>query len=178
MTTLECKIGDEEFSTKGITILEKNWLEVFPFEKWSENTIPKFKVGDTFIPDSYRMEESKTTSPRLLSESDLITLMDKNGIGTDATIHEHIQTIQDREYAIKVGTEFKPTPLGISLVEMHQELGLKLHKPFLRAQMEKDMTQIAEGKRIKAEMLKTALQDMLKLFKHCETSRSKMAKIL
>jgi len=29
-------------------------------------------------------------------ESDLITLMDKNGIGTDATIAQHIKTIQDR----------------------------------------------------------------------------------
>lgn len=38
-----------------------------------------------------------------MSESELITLMDKNGIGTDATIHEHIKTIQEREYAIKKG---------------------------------------------------------------------------
>ena len=28
--------------------------------------------------------------------------MDRNGIGTDATIHEHIKTIQERGYAVKV----------------------------------------------------------------------------
>ena len=44
------------------------------------------------------MEESSTKPPNLLSESNLIDLMDKNGIGTDATIHEHIKKVQDRGY--------------------------------------------------------------------------------
>ena len=48
------------------------------------------------------MDESATSSPRMITEADLITLMDKNGIGTDATIHEHIKTIQDRNYAVKL----------------------------------------------------------------------------
>ena len=39
------------------------------------------------------LEEGKTKPPNLLSESELISLMDKNGIGTDATIAEHIKTI-------------------------------------------------------------------------------------
>ena len=47
------------------------------------------------------MEESSTKPPNLLSESNLIDLMDKNGIGTDATIHEHIKKVQDRGYWIK-----------------------------------------------------------------------------
>ena len=43
------------------------------------------------------MEEGLTQAPPLLSESDLIGLMDKQGIGTDATIAEHIQKIQQRK---------------------------------------------------------------------------------
>ena len=39
------------------------------------------------------IKEGKTTAPPALTESDLISLMDKNGIGTDATIHEHIKNI-------------------------------------------------------------------------------------
>jgi len=37
--------------------------------------------------------ESKTSPPNYLTEADLIEKMDKNGIGTDATIHEHIKNI-------------------------------------------------------------------------------------
>ena len=47
------------------------------------------------------LQEGKTTPPKLLSESELIDKMNKNGIGTDATMHDHIKTIQERNYAIK-----------------------------------------------------------------------------
>ena len=44
--------------------------------------------------------------------------MDRNGIGTDATIAQHIATIQEREYAVKDAQQkFLPTKLGIALVE-------------------------------------------------------------
>lgn len=42
--------------------------------------------------------------------------MDKNGIGTDATIAEHISKIQERHYVVMEGGEFKPTTLGEALV--------------------------------------------------------------
>jgi DNA topoisomerase-3 len=35
--------------------------------------------------------------------------MDKNGIGTDATIHEHIKTVQERGYALKSGNSIVPS---------------------------------------------------------------------
>lgn len=51
--------------------------------------------------DEVVLKEGLTTPPKLLNEADLIGLMDKFGIGTDATIHEHIKTIQNRKYAFK-----------------------------------------------------------------------------
>ena len=39
------------------------------------------------------LKNGKTQPPKLLSESDLISTMDQNKIGTDATIHEHIEKI-------------------------------------------------------------------------------------
>ncbi len=39
------------------------------------------------------MEEGKTCPPKYLTEAELIDLMEKNGIGTDATMHEHIKTV-------------------------------------------------------------------------------------
>jgi len=53
-----------------------------------------------------------------VKEVELISLMDKNGIGTDATIATHISTIQTREYAQKDPQQrFHPTKLGIALIE-------------------------------------------------------------
>ena len=55
-----------------------------------------FKPKEQLMPSVLKMHEGQTTPPSLLSEPELIQLMDENGIGTDATIAQHIQTIQDR----------------------------------------------------------------------------------
>ena len=53
------------------------------------------------MPDDLDMLMGETSAPQLLTETDLIDLMDKNGIGTDATIHEHIKNVQDRGYVVR-----------------------------------------------------------------------------
>ena len=66
-----------------------------------------------------KMNEGVTSAPKHLTESDLITKMNNQGIGTDATIHEHIKNVQVREYARKQGVSLVPTRLGLSLVEVY-----------------------------------------------------------
>lgn len=61
--------------------------------------------------------ESKTAPPKLLTEADLIALMEKHGIGTDATHAEHIDTIKSREYVGLHDIYFVPGNLGMGLVE-------------------------------------------------------------
>ena len=146
-TDVEVKIADEIFYCKGLIVKEKNWLEVFPHEKWNSAKIPAFTAGQQLDKEGAKLKFStgKTTPPAPLTESDLITLMDKNGIGTDATIHEHIKNVRIRGYVQKKGQFLKATLLGESLVEIYKELGIKLYEPHLRAKMEEDMKAIAEG---------------------------------
>lgn len=63
--------------------------------------MPNFTEGQIFKPKQLKMNEGTTSAPKYLSEADLITLMNNTGIGTDATIHEHIKNVQVREYARK-----------------------------------------------------------------------------
>ena len=146
-TKIIIQYGAEEFSVNGTVVIEKNYLEVYPYERWDDNTLPKFGKGEEFKPAEFSVKKGETVPPQLLTESDLIGLMEKNSIGTDSTIHEHIKTIQERKYAFKQGMSFKPSNLGVSLVECYQSLGLKidLTKPHLRAEMEKDMALVAKG---------------------------------
>jgi DNA topoisomerase-3 len=135
----------ETFTAKGLHVKDQGWYEVYHYEKWAEHELPEFKENETFIPASLMMEEGITSPPKKLSEADLISKMDANGIGTDATIHEHIQTVQDRGYAVKVSSLFEPTNLGMALVECYEHLQVPLYKPYLRANMERDMKMVAEG---------------------------------
>jgi DNA topoisomerase-3 len=64
------------------------------------------------------MTEGETSPPSLLTEADLISLMDKHGIGTDATHAEHIETIKTRLYVgLRDDGRFLPGELGMGLVE-------------------------------------------------------------
>jgi DNA topoisomerase-3 len=67
-------------------VLEKNYLEVWIYDKWTDKDIPIFRRGEVFQPDSLTLEEGITTAPQLLSEPELISLMEKNGIGNEVKV--------------------------------------------------------------------------------------------
>ncbi|GAM88847.1 hypothetical protein ANO11243_068810 [Dothideomycetidae sp. 11243] len=91
--------GGETFRASGLMVLERNYLEVYPYEKWTSTAeLPKFEVGETIEPTEATLKEGKTTAPKYLTEPELIGLMDTNGIGTDATMAEHIAKIKERQY--------------------------------------------------------------------------------
>ena len=100
-TDLEVDYGGEEFHSHGLTVLARNYLDVYPYDKWeSSQNLPQYTVGETFEPKEATMHDGKTTAPGYLTEPELIALMDANGIGTDATMAEHIATIKKREYVV------------------------------------------------------------------------------
>lgn len=102
-TDIELQYGPESFHTRGVIVLARNYLDVYVYEKWNDSAeLPKYTLGETFEPTEALMTEGKTSPPNYLTEADLIALMDANGIGTDATMAEHIQKIQDREYVATV----------------------------------------------------------------------------
>lgn len=98
-SVVEILYGSETFSASGLMVIDKNYLDVYPYEKWtSTEQLPPYEVGETFEPTEARINEGKTSKPGYLTEPDLIALMDANGIGTDATMAEHIAKIKTRSY--------------------------------------------------------------------------------
>ncbi|KAG8718055.1 DNA topoisomerase [Ceratobasidium sp. 395] len=137
-TTVDVEVNEEEFYATGLVVLERNYLEVYKYDKWTGKNLPDFEEGQEFMPNVCELRDGETSSPALLTEADLVTLMDKNGIGTDATIAQHIQTIIDRQYVIarqEGATKYLvPSTLGIGLVEGYNKIGFdrSLSKPQLR----------------------------------------------
>ncbi|KAK6098002.1 DNA topoisomerase [Batrachochytrium dendrobatidis] len=159
-TVVDLELSQEKFTSSGLMILERNYLEVFPYEKWSDSDIPTFSVGERVEPSLLEMREGSTTRPTMLTEADLITLMDKSGIGTDATIHEHIKKILDREYARKENIYFFPTTLGMALVTAYDEMDidLSLSRPFLRSLTEANMKKICDGARQREDVVSESIE--------------------
>jgi DNA topoisomerase III len=75
--------------------------------------------GQSFPPTSCLLHEGQTIAPNPLSESELIELMDSHGIGTDATIPDHISKIVEREYVSRLADQrLVPTTLGMALMDV------------------------------------------------------------
>lgn len=100
-TDIEIEYGDEFFRAHGLVVIERNYLDVYPYENWtSSQPMPEFTLGERFEPTEAMMKEGETSAPTYLTEPELIALMDANGIGTDATMAEHIAKIKEREYVM------------------------------------------------------------------------------
>uniref|UniRef100_A0A915IA97 DNA topoisomerase n=1 Tax=Romanomermis culicivorax TaxID=13658 RepID=A0A915IA97_ROMCU len=156
-TLVHIDVAGEKFTASGLIITERNYLEVYTYEKWSDKELPDYVVGEIFQPTAINMVEGKTNAPPLLTEADLIALMDKHGIGTDATHAEHIEKIKDRKYvALNQSDRFVPGFLGLGLVEGYDSMGYAMSKPNLRAELERALVEICEAYR-EAERLVAAL---------------------
>ncbi|KAE8148702.1 DNA topoisomerase [Aspergillus avenaceus] len=180
---VEIQYGDEMFHAKGLIVLERNYLDVYVYDKWeSSQQLPNFQMGELFEPTEAKIFDGKTTPPNYLTEPELIGLMDANGIGTDATMAEHIAKIKDREYvavhsrgggrnAVK---ELIPTRLGVALVEGYDNVvtGLpdspSLSKPFLRKEMEVRMREICAGSKSRIEVVQESLEMYREVFIHTQ----------
>ncbi|KAJ8076355.1 DNA topoisomerase [Marasmius tenuissimus] len=164
-TTVEVICGDEFFAATGLTVTERNYLQVYPYEKWNDNELPDFEEGNEFEPSVCELREGQTSKPNYLTEADLVTLMDKNGIGTDATIAQHIETIVSREYVVEQyegATKYLlPSTLGIGLVDGYSQMNLNhtsLSKPLLRRETERRMVKVGLGQTSKEVMMQESLE--------------------
>jgi DNA topoisomerase III len=175
-TDIEIEWGDETFHTHGLLVLARNYLDVYGYDKWeSSQQLPQFSLGETFEPTEANLTNGKTTAPGYLTEPELIGLMDANGIGTDATMADHVAMIKDRDYVAarpKAGAgrnvvqEFIPTRLGVALVEGYDNLGLEVSvsKPFLRKEIELKMKAICEGRKTRAEVVHESIEEYREVF--------------
>ncbi|KAJ5500208.1 hypothetical protein LT330_002309 [Penicillium expansum] len=182
-TEIEIQYGDESFHTNGLIVLERNYLDVYVYDKWeSSQQLPNFERGELFEPTEANIFEGKTTAPNYLTEPELIGLMDANGIGTDATMAEHIAKIKEREYVAinQRGSgrssvqEFIPTRLGVALVEGYDNVveglpnSVSLSKPFLRKEMELRMVEICSGTKTRQEVVQQSLDMYREVFIHTQ----------
>ena len=149
-------IEGEIFTAESMTIVKDGFLAFMPWKRG--NYIKDFPAlnKDTSINISTVSYEARwTEAPSYLSESDLIKLMEKNKIGTDASMPVHIENICNRGYVtVDEGRKLIPTNLGKALIESLSIVDPELVQPTIRAEIETLVDSVAKGKKTFSEILR------------------------
>lgn len=88
----------EIFNATGLRVEDPGYLLVYPWEKWADKTMPLYRVNQQLKNFVVSLVNGRTEPPKLLTEADLIGLMDKFGIGTDATHSDHIEKVKNQSF--------------------------------------------------------------------------------
>ncbi|XP_050303621.1 DNA topoisomerase 3-beta-1 [Anthonomus grandis grandis] len=147
-TSIKIIINNEVFYITGKTLIDPGYTSLMTWQALGKNEIvPKFVENETVPIQNARLTEHQTSPPDYLTEAELITLMEKHGIGTDASIPVHINNISQRNYVtVTPGRKLKPTTLGIVLVHGYQKIDAQLVLPTMRSAVEEQLNLIAAGK--------------------------------
>lgn len=95
-THLHLQVREEPFDSSGTVLKDAGWLEVYPFENKKDKLLPFVEEKEKVDVKKLSNTKSKTSPPKKLTEAELLTLMDKHGIGTKATAPTHIETNKKR----------------------------------------------------------------------------------
>ncbi|KXS46902.1 MAG: DNA topoisomerase I [Methanohalophilus sp. T328-1] len=146
-THMEVHVKDEPFDCKGSVMKSEGWKQVYPFEISKEKLLPPVAEGDKVAVNKITNTKSQTTPPKRLTEAELLTLMDKHGIGTKATAPSHIETNKKRGYFEIKGKTISMLDTGFNLMDA---LGISvpiLIQPEIRAKIEGLIEDVEKGKK-------------------------------
>ena len=134
-TTVDIDADNYLFRVKGSVPKFAGWMAVYNQELVADRTegpgpdavtaedeegssvLPALSEGDRLDLKELRPEQKFTQPPPRYSEATLVKAMEENGIGRPSTYASIISVIQARDYVNKIEARFKPTMLGMMLVE-------------------------------------------------------------
>ncbi|KAL6970893.1 hypothetical protein U1Q18_030573 [Sarracenia purpurea var. burkii] len=166
-TKIDFSVGGEFFHCVGQRVTIKGYTSIMPWLAVSEKNLPQFTKGEKIEISKVELYEGQTAPPDYLSESELISLMEKNGIGTDASIPVHINNICERNYVqVQTGRKLVPTALGISLIRGYQCIDPDLCLPDIRSFIEQQITLVAKGQADHSLVVQHVIQQFKRKFSY------------
>lgn len=133
------------FLAKGSVITFPGFLAIT--KSMGEDTIlPPVIKGELLDVADFISTEHKTSPPPRYSEASLIHALEEHGIGRPSTYAPIIDTIQNRQYALKENNAFVPEDFGIAVNHLLVDHFPAITDLDFTADMEQKLDDVAEGK--------------------------------
>jgi len=146
-TAIDIEAGKGEFRATGQIIFFDGWLKLGG-EKSQETILPEVKVKEILKLEELKQEQHFTKPPARYSDATLVKELEKHGIGRPSTYAPTISTIEARNYTERdEHKRLKPTDIGKIVTDLLVEHFKSIVDLDFTAEMEKELDEIAEGKR-------------------------------
>jgi len=146
--------GAYTFRATGQMLKFDGFLKVYPM-KFEETELPSLKKGEALSLKELLSLQHFTQPPARYTEASLIKALEENGIGRPSTYAPILSTVQERGYVAKDEKHrLVPTELGQTVNNLLVEHFPSIVDIGFTADMEKDLDEIAQGKKEWVPMLK------------------------
>ena len=158
---LDVEIKGVRMSSSGKYFTDEGFYNIFPYFKPKDVLwLPQLHINELLPVIRVDLKERKTKPPPHLTESELLRLLEKHSIGTDATRADYPQIIIERGYAEKKGRTFRLSGLGEMLIDLLKSVDYRLVTPDTRRYVEQLMANVEAGK----ISVDSALREALKIY--------------
>ncbi len=178
-TRMEILVGGEIFDVKGSVLKSPGWLDVYPFETKNDKLLPTMEEKNEVDVKEVKNIKSETKPPKRLTEAELLTMMDKNGIGTKATAPSHIETNKKRGYFETKGKSISIMETGFTLMDTMDATVPIIIQPEIRARIESLIQDVEDGNKSLEDALSEGTELIKKMYSQLTSRKdsivSKMA---
>ena len=137
-----------------------------------KHKLPPMEAGQKLTLKELKPEQHFTEPPPRFNEASLVKELEERGIGRPSTYAAILTTIQERQYAQKIGGKFTPTEIGFVVTDLLVENFRDIFDLQYTAKLEEELDEIEEGKEkwtdALAEFYKKFQKDLKYAEKHME----------
>lgn len=164
---LDLLIKDEPFKANIVSLVKEGFYEIAPFLKPHYDIAIRIK-GDKVPVQEIEIAEKETKPPPRYSDTTLLKLMEKHGLGTKATRPGIIETMQKRKVIYKEEkgkkSKFHCSDLGIFLIESLMKVWLPFLDPKFTKRVEEKLEDVQNEKREMEDVVDEVKKEFLTLF--------------
>ncbi len=133
-----------------------------------KHKLPPLEAGQKLTLKSLLPEQHFTEPPPRFNEASLVKELEERGIGRPSTYATILSTIQERQYAQKVGGKFTPTEIGLVVTDLLVENFKDIFDFQYTARLEEELDEIEEGKQTGNEALSEFYKKFAKDLRYAE----------
>src|SRR6266853_851626 len=175
---IDAKSGNEVFQFRVTGSVPKfdGFLKVYKESRDTEDEedeelkhkLPPLEAGQKLTLKSLLPEQHFTEPPPRFNEASLVKELEERGIGRPSTYATILSTIQERQYAQKVGGKFTPTEIGLVVTDLLVENFKDIFDFQYTARLEEELDEIEEGKQTGNDALTEFYQKFAKDLRYAE----------